>query len=58
LVVNGSNIDAAWETRVATDLPPGRFGAGSEALFYGHYTYRRPTPWGMLPPGLDLLTLE
>jgi putative inorganic carbon (HCO3(-)) transporter len=57
-IVNGSNVDQAWETRVTSELPPGRVGAGSESLFYGHYTYRRPTPWEMLPPGLDHLILE
>lgn len=32
--------------------------AGSNAEFYGHYTYRRPTPWDQLVPGLPRLTLQ
>jgi len=29
---------------------------GSSAAFYGHYTYRRPTPWNLIPR--DLTQLE
>lgn len=57
-IVNGSNVREAWEVRVETDVAADRLGVGSDALFYGHYTYRRPTPWEMLPPGLDHLRLE
>jgi O-antigen ligase/tetratricopeptide (TPR) repeat protein len=27
-------------------------GTGVKHNFYGHYTYRRPTPWDLIPPGV------
>jgi tetratricopeptide (TPR) repeat protein len=46
------------ELRVNTAVQVGRSDAGNAALFYGYYTYRRPTPWDLLVPDLVHLTLR
>lgn len=46
------------ELRVATRPVAGRTLEGSPAIFWGTYTYRRPTPWDILVPSLAHLTLE
>jgi tetratricopeptide (TPR) repeat protein len=46
------------ELRVNPSAQVGRSDAGNPAVFYGYYTYRRPTPWDMLVPSLVHLTLE
>ena len=56
-VLGGSYVLAA-ELRVRSDDQVGRSDAGNPAIFYGHYTYRQPTPWDLLVPGLVHLTLE
>ncbi len=45
------------EVRV-TDAAPGYGVAGSSAMFYGHYSYRRPTPWDLLVPSLPHLVYQ
>jgi tetratricopeptide (TPR) repeat protein len=54
----GNAYVAGAELRVNPDVQVGRSDAGNEALFYGYYTYRRPTPWDLLVPDLVHLTLE
>ncbi len=46
------------ELRVSTTPLVGRTVEGNLALFYGTYTYRRPTPWDLLVPSLPHLTLN
>ncbi len=46
------------ELRVSTKPTVGRTVAGNLALFYGTYTYRRPTPWDLLVPSLVHLSLS
>ena len=56
--ITGGASAAAAETRVSiTDLV-GRSLEGDVASFWGTYTYRRPTPWDILPPDLIHLTLK
>jgi tetratricopeptide (TPR) repeat protein len=54
----GGSYAAGAELRVSSTPQVGRSDAGDPALFYGHYTYRRPTPWDLLVPSLVHLTLE
>jgi O-antigen ligase/tetratricopeptide (TPR) repeat protein len=56
--VEGNAYVAGAELRVNPTVQVGRSEAGNEALFYGYYTYRRPTPWDLLVPSLVHLTLE
>jgi hypothetical protein len=56
--VNGGAAAAGFETRVSTDPLDTRATAGYSARFYGHYTYRRPTPWDLLAAGVPRLVLE
>lgn len=46
------------ELRVATRPMVGRTLEGNPAIFWGTYTYRRPTPWDVLVPSLVHLTIE
>lgn len=45
------------EARVGTaeQAMPTQARVGNLATFYGHYTYRRPTPWDLLAPDLPRL---
>lgn len=53
----GSTSEAGgFEIRVTQGLPE-RI-AGINSLYYGHYTYRRPTPWMQLIDGLPHLGYE
>jgi len=54
----GGAYAAGAELRVARVTLVGRSDEGNVALFYGYYTYRRPTPWDLLGPDLVHLTLE
>jgi tetratricopeptide (TPR) repeat protein len=54
----GGSYTAGAELRVRSGEQVGRSDAGNPAQFYGHYTYRRPTPWDLLVPSLVHLTLE
>jgi tetratricopeptide (TPR) repeat protein len=55
-IINAGTDPRAYEVRV---LEPADFGkAFSVASFYGHYTYRRPTPWDLLAPSLLHIGLE
>jgi O-antigen ligase len=56
--VNGGAGAAGFETRVSTNPADPRATTGYSARFYGHYTYRRPTPWDLLPAGVPRLVLE
>jgi tetratricopeptide (TPR) repeat protein len=56
-IVGGAYVAGA-ELRVRQTVQIGRSEAGNPALFYGYYTYRRPTPWDLLVPSLVHLTLE
>jgi O-antigen ligase/tetratricopeptide (TPR) repeat protein len=50
-IVNGNAGLLSQELRTSTtDEPNG--GAGFASQFYGHYTYRRPTPWDLTPDGV------
>jgi hypothetical protein len=58
--INGGASAGAHEVRVGT-VEIARASdarAGNGATFYGHYTYRRPTPWDLLVPGLPRLVYE
>lgn len=46
------------ELRIATTPMVGRSLEGNPAIFWGTYTYRRPTPWDVLVPSLAHLTLQ
>lgn len=48
----------AAEMRTTTRPVAGIDVAGSLARFFGHYTYRRPTPWDLLAPELPRLVFE
>lgn len=54
----GGAYAAGAELRVSTVRLTGRSDEGNVALFYGYYTYRRPTPWDLLGPDLVHLTLR
>jgi len=41
---------------INTGPPDPSSTVGSSAGFYGHYTYRRPTPWNLIPIDLPQLT--
>jgi tetratricopeptide (TPR) repeat protein len=56
--VVGGSYAAGAELRVRRGPQVGRSDAGDPARFYGHYTYRRPTPWDLLVPDLIHLALE
>lgn len=56
--VNGLSSVASYELRfAAADIMPTRV-AGLAGRFYGHYTYRRPTPSDQIPAGLLQLEIE
>lgn len=55
---NGGDYRNGAELRVATHPMAGRTLEGNPAIFWGTYTYRRPTPWDVLVPSLVHLTLE
>lgn len=55
-IASGS-IGATGLTVRVTDAGPIN-PAGSNAEFYGQYTYRRPTPWDQLVPGLPHLAFQ
>jgi hypothetical protein len=57
-VQTGGEYRAGAELRVATRPLVGRTLEGTPAIFWGTYTYRRPTPWDILVPSLVHLTLE
>ena len=46
----GGAYSVAAELRVATQPLVGRTLEGNPAIFWGTFTYRRPTPWDMLVP--------
>lgn len=46
-VIYGNVIVGLFEVRTSRDAPPAD-STGSNASFYGHYTYRRPTPWNLV----------
>ena len=48
-VVNGLASRGGMELRIVPAPTPGS-SDGTSVAFYGHYTYRRPTPWDLLPP--------
>ena len=54
----GGDYSNGAELRVATHPMAGRTLEGNPAIFWGTYTYRRPTPWDILVPSLVHLTLE
>jgi hypothetical protein len=54
----GTAYSEGAETRVARGVVVGRSLEGNPAIFWGTYTYRRPTPWDVLVPSLVHLTLE
>jgi hypothetical protein len=57
-VVNGLSSQASYELRFAMPgIPPSEV-AGLQGRLYGHYTYRRPTPFDQVPAGLLRLELE
>jgi len=56
--INGGSYRAGAEVRVATEPMIGRSSEGNLAIFWGTYTYRRPTPWDVLVPSLVHLTLQ
>jgi O-antigen ligase len=56
--INGGSYRNGAEIRVATESLVGRSSEGNLAIFWGTYTYRRPTPWDVLVPSLVHLTLE
>jgi O-antigen ligase len=55
LIIYGSTVPGDRALRV-TRAPQPEETAGSTGIFYGHYTYRRPTPWDMIPAGVASLT--
>jgi hypothetical protein len=57
-LVAGLSSQAGYEVRVVVDPSDPRPSAGNSAAFYGHYTYRRPTPWDLLAAGIPRLVLE
>jgi hypothetical protein len=54
----GGAYSAGAELRVARTALTGRTLEGDPAIFWGTFTYRRPTPWDVLVPGVVHLTLE
>jgi O-antigen ligase len=54
-VVNGLASRGGMELRIVPAPTPGS-SDGTSAAFYGHYTYRRPTPWDLLP--LNVVRVE
>jgi tetratricopeptide (TPR) repeat protein len=58
--INGGASAGAHEVRVGTAEAARQNDAraGNLATFYGHYAYRRPTPWDLLVPGLPRLVYE
>jgi O-antigen ligase/tetratricopeptide (TPR) repeat protein len=54
----GGAYSVAAELRVATRELVGRTLEGNPAIFWGTFTYRRPSPWDMLVPSVIHLTLE
>jgi O-antigen ligase/tetratricopeptide (TPR) repeat protein len=56
--VIGTGYQAMAELRVNDKPVIGRTAEGDLALFYGLYTYRRPTPWDLLGPSLIHFTVK
>jgi O-antigen ligase len=54
----GGAYSTGAELRVKTSPSVGRSQEGGLAIFWGTYTYRRPTPWDMLVPRLVHLGIE
>jgi tetratricopeptide (TPR) repeat protein len=54
----GGAYSLGAELRVNDQQAVGRSLEGDPAIFWGTYTYRRPTPWDVLVPSLVHLTLE
>jgi hypothetical protein len=46
-IIYGNTVWELDEARTARTGHPGD-SIGSNAPFYGHYTYRRPTPWNLI----------
>jgi O-antigen ligase len=59
VIVSGGASPSAGTVRMTLEDVPSTDPAtvGSLASFYGHYTYRRPTPYDLTPPGLPRLVL-
>jgi O-antigen ligase len=55
--INGGASAAGHELRVGTaaDARADEARAGNAATLWGHYTFRRPTPWDLLVPSLPRL---
>jgi putative inorganic carbon (HCO3(-)) transporter len=47
-VIYGNTVPGLSETRVVGLNESPADATGSTAPFYGHYTYRRPTPWNLI----------
>jgi len=54
----GLSYSQGAELRVAKEEKAGRTLEGDPAIFWGTFTYRRPTPFDVLVPGVVHLTLE
>jgi O-antigen ligase len=48
-LVNGTSSITGYDWGVELDRVGNRTQPGINGQFYGHYTYRRPTPWDALP---------
>jgi O-antigen ligase len=53
--VSVSGSPGGYEIRAGSRGHVSDASAGSLAPFYGHYTYRRPTPWDLISPGIPRL---
>jgi tetratricopeptide (TPR) repeat protein len=57
IVEGGASVNC-YEVRVTDDPADERGSTGNLARFYGHYTYRRPTPWDLVAAGVPRLVLD
>jgi len=59
LIITGGSSPSAGTIRMTFEgvESPDPATVGTLASFYGHYTYRRPTPFDLTPPGLPRLVL-
>jgi hypothetical protein len=59
MIVSGGTSPSAGTIRMTFEdvESPDPATVGTLASFYGHYTYRRPTPFDLTPPGLPRLVL-